>query len=192
MSLRWIWYFLTFCVGMIVASALFLTYQPFSSPTGYALAGSPIPELQENNTTESVQLPIISDFQNNETTTLSGKCERNPYTALWRNYSYICNIFYNSSVSVRQVGTTGSMWPALQGGGFVIFVNVTNASELVPGDIIIINESVYGQEVVHRIIEVANDTDGMYFVTKGDNNSVPDNIHIRANEIIGRVVGVLY
>lgn len=137
-------------------------------------------------------MSTVSDFQNNISSIISGKCERNPYTALRRNYSHLCTLFYNSSVGIRSVGYSGSMWPALIGGGYAIFVNVTNSSELMTGDIIIINETVYGQEVVHRIIEIANDTDGLYVMTKGDNNTVPDGKRVRFSEIVGRVVGVLY
>lgn len=191
MKTRLLLLFLAFCAGAAFAAALLILAAP--GITGMAIA--PVSTAGQNNpdrTADNVTYTVPPDFQNNASTILSGRCELNPYTVQRRNYSHLCTLFYNSSVAVRQIGSSGSMWPALQGGGLAILAPVANSSDLAIGDIIVINASIYGQEIAHRIIQLGSDVLGGYFITKGDNNVLADSAHVRIADIIGRVVGVLY
>lgn len=46
--------------------------------------------------------------------------------------------------------------------------------------------------VIHRIIDINEDEQGIYFITKGDNNPSPDPEKVRFSQITGVVVGILY
>ena len=60
------------------------------------------------------------------------------------------------------------------------------------GDIISYESKVYGVTVIHRIIDIKEDSSGIYYVVKGDNNIIKDNEKVRFSQIKGVVVGVLY
>jgi len=44
--------------------------------------------------------------------------------------------------------------------------------------------------VCHRIINICDDANGIFYITKGDHNKWPDNQKVRPNNITGIVVGV--
>ena len=46
--------------------------------------------------------------------------------------------------------------------------------------------------IIHRVIIKGEDSQGIFFVTKGDNNNEPDPYKVRFNQIKGVVVGILY
>ena len=58
------------------------------------------------------------------------------------------------------------------------------------GDVISYRSS-YGT-IIHRVIEVNEDKEGVYFKVKGDNNAYPDSQKVRFDEIIGVVIAVVY
>ena len=78
------------------------------------------------------------------------------------------------------------MWPTLSS-GYVLLD--TAPSELKVGDIVV--TLVDGKEIVHRIYEIGEDEVGSYFVTKGDNSAVADG-KVRADQIVAKVVGIIY
>jgi len=63
--------------------------------------------------------------------------------------------------------------------------------EIKVGDIIAYNVKDYKYAIVHRVIEIGNDQEGIYFITKGDNYHKPDE-KVRFSQVEGIVVGVLY
>ena len=91
----------------------------------------------------------------------------------------------NSSLST--FAATSSMLPTLN--------HNTKAIEIPPvnlniGDIISYRQ---GEDVIiHRIVDIGQDVDGKYYITKGDNNNVVDPNKIRDNNIKGKVVVVIY
>lgn len=46
--------------------------------------------------------------------------------------------------------------------------------------------------VVHRVIDIGNDEEGVYYTVKGDNNLIEDNVKIRFSDIQGILVAVVY
>lgn len=46
--------------------------------------------------------------------------------------------------------------------------------------------------VVHRVIKILSDEEGIYYITKGDNNPVIDPVKIRFSDVQGILVAVVY
>ena len=83
-----------------------------------------------------------------------------------------------------------SMEPTLYRGDLVV-VRAVDPATLQVGDIIIYNGSSIGHEtpIVHRIINIVNESGELFFFTKGDNNLPPDPGSRTADEIIAKVIG---
>lgn len=85
---------------------------------------------------------------------------------------------------------TGSMEPTLEIGGNVV-IRAVDPETLEVGDIITFQSKeaqIYGQANTHRIAEIHQGEDGIYFVTKGDANPREDILHVYASDIYGKVV----
>jgi signal peptidase I len=46
--------------------------------------------------------------------------------------------------------------------------------------------------VIHRVVDIRSDEQGLYYVLKGDNNPVPDKERVRFKDIQGILVAVVY
>lgn len=86
---------------------------------------------------------------------------------------------------------TNSMDPLLDANHNGIEVPA-NCNELNKGDIIAYKANWVNAIVIHRIINISNDNEGIYFTTKGDNSTINDPQKIRCSEIKSKLVGVLY
>jgi signal peptidase len=76
--------------------------------------------------------------------------------------------------------------------GDLIIVQGVNASDIhaapyPDGDIIVFHDLYRDELIVHRAIEMKRQNGIIYFVTKGDGNSVPDG-QIPADRVIGKVI----
>ena len=64
-----------------------------------------------------------------------------------------------------------------------------NEEQISVGDIISFEQN--GDLIVHRVVEKSEDEEGVYFITKGDNNSASDG-KIRFKDIKYVTVGVIW
>ena len=85
---------------------------------------------------------------------------------------------------------TNSMDPLLDNGANGIEIIPQGIDDIHVGDVVAY-ESEYGL-IVHRVVDVKKDDDGMYFVMKGDNNTQPDSWKVRYEDIKFILVGVIY
>jgi len=106
---------------------------------------------------------------------------------------------YNDRVTViledatwAKFTNTNSMDPLIDEYSNSIEITPKSESQLQIGDIISYKSKIYSVTVIHRIIDIKEDEEGIYFVVKGDNNVIKDNEKVRFNQIEGVVVGVLY
>jgi len=83
---------------------------------------------------------------------------------------------------------TGSMIPVLDEKANGIMIKPKSAGQIKVGDIIIFED---GDLVVHRVVEIGEDKEGVYFITKGDNNRIDDG-KVRFNQIKYVTVAVIY
>ena len=85
---------------------------------------------------------------------------------------------------------TNSMDPFIDAGANSIEVKPSNALDIKEGDVI----SYYlGEDIlVHRVIMVGEDSEGIFYIVKGDNNSRPDPDPVRFEQVHGVLVAVIY
>lgn len=108
------------------------------------------------------------------------------------------NVFANSvrvdikNAKWRKFIDSNSMDPLIDEGTTTIEIKPKNADEIKVGDIIAYRVEGYDYAFVHRVVEIGNDENGIYFVTKGDNYYKEDSEKVRFKQIEGVVVGVLY
>lgn len=92
----------------------------------------------------------------------------------------------------REFIDSNSMDPFIDEGTATIEIKPKNEEEIKTGDIISYNIDGIDYALVHRVVEIGNDEEGIYFITKGDNYYKNDPYKIRFGQIEGVVVGVLY
>ncbi len=88
-----------------------------------------------------------------------------------------------------------SMEPTLNTGDLVLMLPVNDPREISIGDVIVFRRP-NGELIIHRVIEIRIYNDTYYYVTKGDNNPVPDPPNnpgepgISFRSVIGKVVSI--
>lgn len=98
-------------------------------------------------------------------------------------------IIYIDNASLSSYQPTGSMKPVLDSGANGIRIKPENVHDIDEGDIISFRKN--GMLIVHRVVTKGVDEEGIYFITKGDNNNYSDG-KVRFNDIEYITIGVLY
>ena len=93
------------------------------------------------------------------------------------------------NASISEYAPTGSMKPTLDEHSNGIRIVPKYENEIHIGDIITFEED--GDLIVHRVIDIGEDSNGKYFITKGDNNPVADG-KIRFKDIKYITIGVIW
>ncbi len=91
------------------------------------------------------------------------------------------------------LANTNSMDPLFDEDSHLLQISIgpNDVPNLKVGDILSYQSS-YGFVIVHRIIEIGNDNDGWYAITKGDNNPTADPEKVRADAVRRVTVGIIY
>ena len=84
---------------------------------------------------------------------------------------------------------SGSMEPVLGGDSTGIGFKPDSPDQINVGDIVSFRQK--GILIVHRVVEIGKDSDGIYFITKGDNSNSDDG-KVRFDNVTSVLVGVLY
>lgn len=88
---------------------------------------------------------------------------------------------------------TNSMDPLFDVNSNTLEIQPQEPSDLQVGDIISYESRVVqGSTIIHRIVDIKEDSKGLYFIAKGDNNIYNDPERIRFEQIKGVVVGIIY
>lgn len=87
-----------------------------------------------------------------------------------------------------------SMEPILSTGDLVLILPVKNPSEIHVGDVIVYR-SMSGRYIIHRVINIVDVGGNIYFITKGDNNPIPDLFSpelpgVPFENVMGKVVSI--
>lgn len=85
---------------------------------------------------------------------------------------------------------TNSMDPLLDAGANGIEIVPASEDDIHLGDII--SYKTESGIVVHRVIDIGSDEEGIYYTVKGDNNPLEDNVKVRFEDVQGIVVAVVY
>ena len=91
--------------------------------------------------------------------------------------------------SISRYADTGSMIPTIDRGANGIRIVPKTEEDIGVGDIITFEQD--SMLIVHRVVEIGEDSQGTYFITKGDNNAFSDG-KIRFSQIRYLTIGVLY
>lgn len=85
---------------------------------------------------------------------------------------------------------TNSMDPFIDAGANSIEIKPKSAADISTGDVI---SYYHGEDlIVHRVILVGEDSEGIFYIVKGDNNSRPDPEKVRFEQVNGILVAVIY
>jgi len=87
---------------------------------------------------------------------------------------------------------TNSMDPILDTEANGIEIPVTDETELNIGDIVSYKADWNETLISHRIIDIQEDEQGIFYTIKGDNNSSEDPGKVRRDQIEYKLIGVLY
>jgi len=91
--------------------------------------------------------------------------------------------------SLSSYAPTGSMLPVLNQGSNGIKIVPKSEADIHIGDIITFEQD--NALIVHRVIEIGTDSEGTYFITKGDNNNISDG-KIRFKDIRYITIGIIW
>ena len=114
-------------------------------------------------------------IKDSDVNTFSNSVRIDIKNARWRNYI-----------------DSNSMDPLIDKGSTTLEIKPKNANEIKVGDIIAHNVDGYDYAFVHRVIEIGNDEEGAYFITKGDNYWKEYTEKVRFSQVEGIIVGILY
>jgi len=87
---------------------------------------------------------------------------------------------------------TNSMDPVIDSTANGIEIPVTENTELQVGDIVSYEADWNKTLVSHRIVEISEDEDGIYYTLKGDNNSTQDPNKVRREQIQYKLIAIIY
>lgn len=85
---------------------------------------------------------------------------------------------------------TNSMDPLLDAGANGIEIKPQSPNDIHVGDVISYKSG--NGVVIHRVIEIGSDEEGIFYVVKGDNNPIPDKEKVRFEDVQGILVAVVY
>lgn len=81
---------------------------------------------------------------------------------------------------------TNSMKPSLSAGSLIV---IQKYPQYKKGDVVTFNKG--DVEITHRIVAIKKNRTNTLYQTKGDANTVPDNVYISQNNVLGKVIFVL-
>jgi len=88
---------------------------------------------------------------------------------------------------------TGSMKPLFDEKSNALEIKPTSPSDIKLGDIIAYKTDDNTNDIIiHRVINIAQDNQGIYYIVKGDNNQTADPQKVRFEQIQGVVVAIIY
>jgi len=125
----------------------------------------------------------------------SQKIETNSLIKISRNRIYLYRnkiIIYVDQPFLSTFNNSKSMHPFINMNALGLEIKPKTSEELYIGDIIAFKSKVFNISIIHRIIEIGEDDEGWYAVTKGDNNNRADPGKVRFEDINGMLVGLIY
>jgi signal peptidase I len=101
-------------------------------------------------------------------------------------------VIYIDNPTWARFADTNSMDPLLDIGSHGVEIKPDSPEQIQIGDVIAYERDDFDGVVVHRVVDIGQDNDGYYFITKGDNNNVSDGIKVRFPQIKGVLVAVIW
>ena len=85
---------------------------------------------------------------------------------------------------------TNSMDPFIDETSNAIEIKPQSALDIKVGDVI--SYQTKSGIIIHRVVKIEQDKQGLYYLVKGDNNKLTDPTKVRFKEVVGVVVAVIY
>ena len=85
---------------------------------------------------------------------------------------------------------TGSMRPLLDQGANAIQIIPETPEQIEIGDIVTYDYN--GRKIIHRVVDIQQDSQGHYYTLKGDNNPGADPVKVRFKDIERVLVAIIY
>ncbi len=95
-----------------------------------------------------------------------------------------------SGASWASFTDTNSMDPFLDENSNAIEIKPESADMINVGDVISYQSNI--GIIIHRVINVGEDSEGVYYIVKGDNNTFSDPVKVRFDDVVGVVVAIVY
>ncbi|MEM0465754.1 MAG: signal peptidase I [Candidatus Pacearchaeota archaeon] len=118
--------------------------------------------------------------------------DKAPFDHIKENQIEVYNdrvVIYVNNASMSKYAATGSMKPTFDENANGIRIVPKSPEDIHIGDIITYSDG--KNLIVHRVIEIGEDSKGIYFITKGDNNTVSDG-KIRFSDIKFITIGIIW
>ncbi|MBU2634297.1 MAG: signal peptidase I [Nanoarchaeota archaeon] len=87
---------------------------------------------------------------------------------------------------------TNSMDPFLDEDSNAIQIIPQSPDQIEIGDIISYESEMFNTVIIHRVIDIKEDEEGLYYLTKGDNNDEFDPEKVRFNMVRRLLVAIIY
>jgi hypothetical protein len=168
-------------IGLLVGVLIGTFAVPNGSVTGNVVED--LPEEQASTTTTTIP---YSEVIGSERKSPSNRVEAEDLV-LYRNQVRI----YMDDLHIAQFNDTNSMDPFIDEDAHAIQKDVTSKDDVFIGDIVAYEDS-DGFLVLHRIVDISEDSEGWYAIFKGDNNAFVDYDKVRFEQLKYIVVGIFY
>ncbi len=99
---------------------------------------------------------------------------------------------YDRDLYLSEYASTKSMLPLLDKGHNGIEIIPESQRDIKVGDVIAYQSNIIPALIIHRVIDIKQDAQGIYFITKGDSNPKQDPEKIRFKQIKYILIGILY
>jgi|TARA_B100000315_G_C14400972_1_gene506453 hypothetical protein len=86
---------------------------------------------------------------------------------------------------------TNSMDPLIDEDSNILQIMPESPEDINVGDIVSYQDD-FGKVILHRVVEISEDSEGKFFVLKGDNNDSVDDSKVRFEQIKGVLVAIVY
>jgi len=187
------YFFIVFLVGWLAHSVYINNFISFSNalPTPYKSLEEP---SQETYNLLSSSLPATTNADSMLVRFFVGDNERNsPKDRVKEKQIHV----YDDKIVIDLKGAswssfvdTNSMDPMFDLGSNGIEVIPESPYDVKVGDVI--SYEYDGNVIAHRVVKVGADEQGLYYITKGDNNIIKDPVKVRFEQVKGVLVGLIY
>lgn len=171
MNNKYILLVVVFCLGFLLAAALSTTVPSLESPFA-------VTPQERSSPGDTISEQDIRVYRNNVQVDLQDQ-DGNDWLLLMDLDDPSWSTFTD----------TNSMDPVFDIEANTVRIKVP-ADSLQVGDIVSYQKD--DRIIIHRIVHIDTDEDGLYFVLKGDNNPASDPGKVRPEQILGKVVAIFY
>ena len=154
------------------------------------------PVIAENAAEQPSENPEQNEISNILAALRGGAAERpSPCSRIEENQIYVFQdqiIIDFKDAEWATFTDTNSMDPVIDAGANALEYVPKSESEICVGDIVSYKSNYADGIIIHRVVEIGEDSQGWYATMKGDNNPYQDPGRIRFDQVERVVIGIIY